>query len=125
MHNYLKEQGIKSHVIPLMRNASAYDFTPLFDHAILLVELEKYYFSDGLNSKYTFDINGNDAYERWITTSPFYKDPSIKFWLNKPPSDLEEFCAASQEKYGDEPMRKMLNNRILRNNIQNYLNSLK
>lgn len=118
-HSFLSSIKINSHVIPIMRHVDQNDLSVLFDHAVLFIEIEEREIDKNFSSEYTFDINGSNAYDKWIESSTF-KD-EVRFWANKPPSDLEQFCATSQEQYGDIHMKKMLNNKILRDEIFDFL----
>lgn len=122
MHEFLISKKIKSHVIPVMRNFSPFDLSVVFDHAVLLVEIDNYHIELGFDSNYSFDVNGNNAYQRWIENSSFKNTEGIKFWINRPPENLEDFCASSQDLYGDEFLKKMLNNKELRDRIVCFLN---
>lgn len=124
LHDYLKSKGITSHVLPIMRNAAKDDMTAVFDHAALFIEIEGQSIAKGFNPDYTFDANGSNAYVKWVKSSPFYDEQNMMFWINSPPRDLEEFCKLSQEKHGDTIMKKLLNNKILRNGLMKYFNSI-
>jgi hypothetical protein len=120
LHDHLKSKNIKSHVVPIMRNTSASNMTAFFDHAVLFVEIEGQSIENGFNSKYTFDVNGSDAYANWTESSPYYNERNMIFWINSPPKYLESFCVMSQESHGDTIMKKLLNNKNLRNSIFKY-----
>ena len=120
LHDYLQSKNITSHVVPIMRNTSTKDMTAFFDHAVLFVEIEGQSIENGFNSEYTFDVNGSNAYVNWVESSPYYNARNMIFWINSPPKDLDSFCEISQEYHGDTVMKKLLNNKNLRNSIYNY-----